>query len=211
VTAVERDGAGWRVDDEPADAVVLATPAAATTPLVAATAPDLADRLSTMEHAGVVIVTLAVPNWPERLRGQSGYLVPKPVQRLVTAASFGSQKWSHWQGDGEVLRVSLGRDGLDVLHRSDDELVDAAVSEVGRHVGVDLQPTATRVSRWPEAFPQYRPGHRGWLAAVAAATPTGLFLTGASYRGIGVPACIADAEAVAADVRAVLVTRGASA
>ena len=211
VSSVERDGAGWRVDDEPADAVVLATPAAATAPLVAATAPDLADRLSAMEHAGVVIVTLAVPDWPERLRGQSGYLVPKPVQRLVTAASFGSQKWAHWRGDGEVLRVSLGRDGLDVFDRDDENLVAAAVAEVGEHIGLDLQPTAVRISRWPAAFPQYRPGHRDWLAMVAAATPPGLFLTGASYRGIGVPACIADAEEVAADVRAVLVPRGASA
>jgi oxygen-dependent protoporphyrinogen oxidase len=211
VATLERDGDGWRVDDERADAVVLATPAALTAPLVAAADPDLADRLAAMDHAGVVIVTLAVPDWPERLRDRSGYLVPKPVQRLVTAASFGSQKWSHWQGDGEVLRVSLGRDGLDVLDRSDDDLVAAAVAEVGEHVGIDLQPTAVRITRWPAAFPQYRPGHRWWLDAVAAATPPGLFLTGASYRGIGVPACIADAEAVAADVRTVLVARGASA
>ena len=202
---------GWRVDDERADAVVLATPAALTAPLVARAIPDLADRLAAMDHAGVALVTLAVPDWPERLRGRSGYLVPKPVQRLVTAVSFGSQKWSHWQGAGEVLRVSLGRDGLDVLDRSDDDLVAAAVAEVGEHVGVDLQPTAVRVSRWPAAFPQYRPGHRGWLADVDAATPAGLFLTGASFRGIGVPACIADAEAIAANVRAVLVPRGASA
>lgn len=211
VSSVERDGTGWRVDGEFADVVVLATPARSTAPLIATAAPGLADRLAVMDHAAVVIVTVAVPDWPERLRGRSGYLVPKPVQRLVTAASFGSQKWAHWRGDGEVLRVSLGRDGLDVLDRSDDDLVAAAITEVGRHVGVDLQPTAIRVSRWPAAFPQYRPGHRDWLAKVAAATPPGLFLTGASYRGIGVPACIADAEVVAADVRAVLVPRGASA
>ena len=72
-------------------------------------APDTARLLAQMDHAGVVLVTLAVANWPARLRGRSGYLVPKPVQRTVTAASFGSQKWAHWQGgDGEVLRVSLG-------------------------------------------------------------------------------------------------------
>ena len=153
-----------------------------------------------MDHAGVALVTLAVRRLARAPRGRSGYLVPKPVQRLVTAVSFGSQKWSHWRRAGEVLRVSLGRDGLDVLDRSDDDLVAAAVAEVGEHVGVDLQPTAVRVSRWPAAFPQYRPGHRGWLADVDAATPAGLFLTGASYRGIGVPACIADAEAIAAAV-----------
>lgn len=200
VERVERDGDAWRVDDRRADAVILATPAAATSPLVDGPAPELAAALAAMHHAGVVIVSLAVDDWPDRLRGRSGYLVPKPVQQTVTAVSFGSQKWSHWAGDGEVLRVSLGRDGLDVTDRPDDELLATALAEVGVQLGLDLAPTATRISRWPAAFPQYRPGHERWLAAVDAATPPGLFLTGASYRGIGVPACIADAERCATAV-----------
>lgn len=202
---VERDGNGWRVDDRRADAVVLTTPAAATAPVVAGAAPDLAAAMSSMHHAGVVIVTLAVGDWPERLRGRSGYLVPKPDQQTVTAVSFGSQKWAHWAGDGEVLRVSLGRDGNDVTSWSDDALVSASVADVNRHLGLDIAPTDVRISRWPAAFPQYRPGHERWLAAVDGATPPGLFLTGASYRGIGVPACIADAERVASMVGAYLV------
>ena len=63
--------------------------------------PDLAAGLGAMDHADVTIVTLAVDgDWPAGLRGHSGYLVPKPTQRLVTAVSFGSQKWAHWRGDG---------------------------------------------------------------------------------------------------------------
>lgn len=205
VTSVEPDGRSWRVDGEPADVVVLATPARLTAPLVDGAAPELAASLASMEHAGVVIVTLTVDAWPDRLRRRSGYLVPKPDQRgWVTAASFGSQKWAHWSGAGEVLRVSLGRDGLDVTGRGDDEIVGAAVDEVGEHVGLELQPTEIRISRWPDAFPQYRPGHRRWLAGVDAATPAGVFLTGASYRGIGVPACIADAERTADAVASLL-------
>ena len=139
--------------------------------------------------------------------GRSGYLVPKPVQGRVTAASFGSQKWSHWRGgDGEVLRVSLGRDGRPVDDLDDDAAIDHAVREVGRHVGLDLQPTATRVSRWPRAFPQYRPHHRQWLAAVDAALPVGIHVTGASYDGIGIPACIDQAQRTA---RAVAIRLGA--
>lgn len=200
VGAIERDGDSWRVDGDPVEVVVVAIPAATAASIVTDVEPALATALSVMEHAGVVIVTLAVGDWPPRLRGRSGYLVPKPEQGLVTAASFGSQKWAHWGGDDEVLRVSLGRDGLDVMDLRDDELVDAAVGEVGRHVGLDVQPTSVRVSRWPRSFPQYRPGHQRWLGDVAKATPPGLFLTGASYRGIGVPACITDAERTATAV-----------
>ena len=202
VAELGRDGARWRVDGELADAVVLATPAAPTAPLLATSAPEASRLLATMDHAGVAIVTLAVDSWPERLRGYSGYLIPKPDQVDVTAVSFGSQKWAHWRagrGDGgrEILRVSMGRDGLPVPDVDDQALVDRTVDAVGRQVGVDLQPVASRVSRWPASFPQYRPHHLDWLRRLDAALPAGLFLTGASYRGIGVPACIADAEATA--------------
>jgi oxygen-dependent protoporphyrinogen oxidase len=194
------DGSRWRVDGELADAVVLATPAAPTAPLLAVAAPEAGRLLGGMDHAGVVVVTLAVADLPPRFHGLSGYLIPKPEQADITAVSFGSQKWAHWRSaDGaEILRVSLGRDGLPVSDVDDGELVEDVVGALNRQLGdIDLQPAAARVSRWPASFPQYRPHHREWLASVDAALPAGLFLTGASYRGIGVPACIADAEATA--------------
>ena len=197
-TTLERDGAGWRVDGEPADAVVLACPAAQAARLLPP--GDAADGLARIEYADVVMVAVAVPaaDWPARLRCMSGYLVPKPVQRLVTAASFGSQKWAHWQAaDGRaqvILRISLGRDGLPVMHLDDDQLLDAAIREVSEHVGVALAPTATRVTRWQRAFPQYRPHHQRTVAAISAELPSSVLLAGASYHGIGIPACVRSGE-----------------
>jgi len=204
VAEIAADGAGWRVDEEPAHDVVLATPAASTAPLLRQGAPEAARLLAAMEHAGVAIVTLRLADWPAPLHHRSGYLVPKPVQRTVTAVSFGSQKWAHWRtaDDSEILRISLGRDGLPIDQLDDDQLVERAVDEVGRHLAHDLRPTATRVSRWPAAFPQYRPFHQDWVARVEAALPAGLHVTGASYRGIGVAACIAQAGRTAAVVAA---------
>ena len=48
------------------------------------------------------------------------------------------------------------------------------------------------------------PHHRQWLDRVDAALPAGLFVTGASYRGIGIPACVAQAEATARAVATLL-------
>ncbi len=127
--------------------------------------------------------------------------MPKPRQRLVTAASFGSQKWAHWQVPGKVvLRISLGRDGLPVLHLTDEELVAAAVDDTSRHLGVALQPVDVRVSRFPSAFPQYRPHHAALVADAEAALPAGVALAGASYHGIGIPACIRSASNAASRV-----------
>jgi protoporphyrinogen/coproporphyrinogen III oxidase len=73
-------------------------------------------------------------------------------------------------------------------------VIDAVVTEVGGHLGVDLQPAEVSITRWIGAFPQYRPHHADRIAAVEQALPSGIHLAGASYRGIGIPACIADAE-----------------
>lgn len=217
VTSVRRDGTGWRVDDIAADAVVLACPAPAAARLLAGAAPagapgDLADAvagLALIDTADVVMVTLAVPraDWPARLAGMSGYLVPKPRQRLVTAVSFGSQKWPHWRppaDDVVVLRVSLGRDGLPVRHLDDDAVLRAVIDEVGGHLGVALAPTAVRITRWDGAFPQYRPHHHRLVARLADLLPPSIALAGASYHGIGIPACVRSGQRAAATVRAAL-------
>lgn len=196
--AIDRND--WRVDGEVFDSVVLACPARAAAGLLAPVDPSAAATISAIPSAGVALVTLALPadGWPIRLRGLSGYLVPKPQQRLVTAVSFASQKWAHLDGAGHViLRVSLGRDGLSALHLSDDDLLADVLDELKLHIRFDAQPLAVRISRWPHAFPQYRPHHGTTIASVERSLPPGIRLAGASYHGIGIPACIRSGQQAA--------------
>jgi len=200
-TTLSRDGGGWRVDDERFDAVVIAAPARVAAALLTATSPAAAASLAAIESADVIMVRLAVAGaaWPERLDGRSGYLVPKPDQRFVTAASFGSEKWSHWRPDDgtQVLRASLGRDGLAVAGLDDDSVIRHTIDDMSRHLELDLQPTDISITRWHDAFPQYRPGHHERVAAIEAPLPATIAIAGAGYRGIGIPACIADGERAA--------------
>jgi oxygen-dependent protoporphyrinogen oxidase len=171
--------------------------------LLAGVVPAAVSPLAAIPTAGVALLTVALPaaDWPIRLHGLSGYLVPKPQQRLVTAVSFGSQKWAHWaSSEHVVLRVSLGRDGLAALHLADDQLLAEVLAELDNRLGIASQPLAVRVSRWPDAFPQYRPHHGTTIAAVERALPRGLALAGASYRGIGVPACVRSGQLAVATV-----------
>jgi oxygen-dependent protoporphyrinogen oxidase len=205
VATIRPDGARWRVDGQLFDAVVLASPARTTAPLLADASPDSSAGLASFEHADVIMVRLTVPagEWPEQLKGRSGYLVPKPDQRHVTAASFGSQKWSHWapEDGSQILRVSLGRDGLPVADLDDDAAIRVTVEETGHHLGFDVQPGETSVTRWLGAFPQYRPHHHRVVADLERSLPNTIALAGASYHGIGIPACIASARRAAARVR----------
>jgi oxygen-dependent protoporphyrinogen oxidase len=209
VVEVERTSDGHRVlcadgSALAADGVVLASPPHHTSGLIRPLSGATADLLAAAETSSVAMVTMAIPGstWPSALTG-SGYLVPKRHQRSVTAVSFASNKWAHWRpADGSViLRTSLGRDGLVVDDRSDDDLVSAAVSEVSRHLGVDLAPTTVRLTRWPEAFPQYRPGHMARvdrIESTLAADAPGVVVAGAGYRGIGIPACVHQGRTAAA-------------
>jgi oxygen-dependent protoporphyrinogen oxidase len=204
IAELAADGDGWRIDGTRFDAVVLANPAKAASALLAGVAADAAATIAAIPAADVAMVTIAVDraDWPTHLTRLSGYLVPKPMQRLVTAASFGSQKWLHWaDADSIILRISLGRDGLPVLHLDDEQLLAAAVEEVGHHLGLALQPRHARVSRWSGAFPQYRPHHAATVADAERQLPAGIALAGASYHGIGVPACIRSAQQAATVLR----------
>ena len=122
----------------------------------------------------------------------------------MTACTFGCNKWPQWEAPGATtLRVSAGRDGdARALNMADDELVDALHAELTEAIGVTARPTLTRVTRWPNGFPQYRPGHLERVDRIEAALVEdmpGVVVAGAAYRGVGIPACIASARR-AADV-----------
>ncbi|MEY4015565.1 MAG: protoporphyrinogen oxidase [Actinomycetota bacterium] len=205
VSAIEKIDSGYTVStsrgQHRADAIVVASPAKPSSQFVRPLDARAADLLGEWSHASVVLITMAIPasQWPARLKG-SGYLVPKPDQRWVSAASFGSNKWAHWRPDdgSMILRVSLGRDGLEVMHFDNNKLINLALADMKLHLGVDMTPTEIRVTRWPESFPQYRPHHFARLAelehSLGAAAP-GIVFAGASYRGIGIPACVQQARA----------------
>jgi oxygen-dependent protoporphyrinogen oxidase len=196
-----------------AQAVVLATPSFVTSTLVHPFAPDLAADLATLAWADVALVTFAVPkaSITHPLDG-SGFLVSQGEGLLMTACSFGSSKWAHWNAapgspaaerEDVILRVSAGRHGDPrALALTDAELVDALLRDLATTIGLHGPPTEVRVSRWTQALPQYPAGHldhaRRWKEA--ASTIAGLHLTGASYFGLGIPACIADAEHTATQV-----------
>jgi oxygen-dependent protoporphyrinogen oxidase len=129
---------------------------------------------------------------------------------LVTACSFGHNKWPHWAGPGvAVLRVSLGRAGDEGWSASsDDELAELAVEEVSALLGRPAPtPLAWRVSRWPASLPQYPVGHLHRVAELRAALSRyapRVVLAGASYGRVGVPACIASGRQAARSLLEVL-------
>jgi len=198
VSRLRPTAAGWLVGDEPEafDHVVVAVPARVAAELVARAA-EAASILSHIDYASVAMVSLAFE--PSSLGHEldgSGFLVPAIEGRFVTACSFASSKWAHLgSSDTAILRVSAGRDGDTELATDLDDatLSRKVLSDLDDFLGIDAPPIATRVSRWPESLPQYRPGHLDRIddldASVGADLP-GVCVVGAALRGLGIPACI---------------------
>lgn len=202
--AARRDGR-WFLEPggDAYDAVVLAVPAGVARRILGPGAPEW---LGTTPRASVTLVTLGYPRL-DLPPGVNGILVPRGSGMLTTACSFGSQKWPHWApGDRSVLRVSAGRLGEDQAIGLDDQaLVARLAGEVRAVLGSRAEPESWRVSRWPEAFPQYQVGHRAAVEATEARIRRempGVSLCGASYHGAGIPACIASGRGAAAGVLA---------
>ena len=198
------------------DGVVLAVPAPRAAILLAPLAPVAAGMLSTVEYASVGVVTLAIPTGAigGALDG-TGFLVPRTSvidgrPALMTGCTYLSRKWPHMANAGdELIRVSVGRDGDERFFELDDaELTATAFAELARVLEIRGGPADARVTRWPDAFPQYRVGHLIRVAQVeeAVAELPGLAVAGAAYRGVGIPACIGSgrnaARAVLASVAA---------
>ena len=209
---LDRSGTDWTVVADgwsgQVDAVVLATPAWATAPLLRPHDDEAAALLDAIDYASVVVVTFQAR--PESVPADAfgtGFLVPRRARRAdgdawaVTACTFLDRKWPHLARDGEVLlRVSLGRvDDTRPDAWADAELVERAWQELAELWGVTGQPQEATVWRYPRAFPQYRVHHLLRAAGVEAAVARlgGLAVAGAAYHGVGIPACIAGGRAAA--------------
>lgn len=194
ITAVRSDRPPFILEPDAGafDAIVIATEAGEAANLLGESGPE---GLREIGNASVAVVTLAYRslNLPD---GVNGFLVPRRFRWLMTACSFASSKWPHWAPPGHaILRISAGRDGDDrAFQLSEEDLVGRLTEELGQALSVSDSPVKSRVSWWPSSFPQYRPGHVGLVGRIEdelRRSHPRVMLCGASYRGIGIPACIA--------------------
>lgn len=204
-TLVERLAAGIDVRlghevHELDDDTILTVPAAVAAGLVEKRSPEAAAELRAIRSASVGMVLLAYDERAvSRPLDATGFVVPRVEGRLVTACSFATSKWPHWKVPGRVVfRVSVGRSGDDRWQQFDDDALVARVhDELVEMVGLREPPVDARVRRWIDAFPQYDVGHLARVDRIERALPAGIVLAGASYRGLGLPACIRQGQAAA--------------
>ncbi len=186
-----------------AEALVLATPAYVSAELVRPLTPMAAGLMEMIPYASTATISMiysagAVGN---RLQG-FGFVVPRIEGRDLIAATWTSLKWPHRAPPEDVsVRCYLGGVGREaILQRDDEALVLRVREELASIVGLQATPHYVEVNRWNRAMPQYTIGHLDRLAQLEASLSRfgGLAVTGAGYRGVGIPDCIRDGAETAA-------------
>jgi oxygen-dependent protoporphyrinogen oxidase len=186
-----------------AEALVLATPAYVSAELVRPLTPMAAGLMDMIPYASTATISLIYPAEAvgNRLQG-FGFVVPRIEGRDLIAATWTSLKWPHRAPPEDVsVRCYLGGVGREaILQRDDEALVQCVREELASIVGLLATPHYVEVNRWNRAMPQYTLGHLDRLAQLEAALSRfgGLVVTGAGYRGVGLPDCIRDGAETAA-------------
>ena len=185
------------------DSLVLATPAYVSAELVRPLTPIAGGLLDMIPYASTATIAMAYPRAAVAGAAEGfGFVVPRAEGRDLIAATWTSLKWPHRApADQLLVRCYVGGVGREAILQLDDRALVARVrEELASMCGVTAEPNYVEVNRWIKAMPQYTLGHLDRLNQIEAALSRygGLVLTGAGYRGVGIPDCIRDG-AVAAD------------
>jgi len=185
-----------------AESLVLATPAYVSAELLRPLTPIAGGLLEMIPYASTATIAMAYP--ADQVAGAVegfGFIVPRKEARDLIAATWTSLKWPHRApADRVLVRCYLGGVGREaILQLDDDRLIARVRAELSALCGITAEPSYVEVNRWWNAMPQYTLGHLSRLAQLDAALSRypGLVLTGAGYRGVGIPDCIRDGAAAA--------------
>jgi len=186
-------GDGPTSDVVRADAVVLAIPAYDAAALLASICPEAAGILRTVRYVSTGTVSLAYKrdSSVERLGG-FGVLVPRSEKRPLNAFTWSSTKFDHRAPEGHsLLRVFFGGSrSPGSMQLGEEELLYVVKKELRSIMGVDKDPLFHRIYRCEMANAQYDVEHLKRVEAVERALPSGVWVTGSPYRGVGLPDCV---------------------
>jgi oxygen-dependent protoporphyrinogen oxidase len=176
-----------------AHAIILTCPASVTAHILQESAPNAADLLAGIGSSGIGSVYLGYQRGdiPHQLDG-AGVVIPSCEGRRIDGVTWVSSKWPERAPKGLALvRVFFGGPATrETLELDDAALLALVRDELAAILGVQEAPLFQRIFRVRDGYPRYTVGHLKRVEAIERALPVGLYVTGASYRGVGVPDCV---------------------
>ncbi|MBU9713990.1 protoporphyrinogen oxidase [Evansella tamaricis] len=135
----------------------------------------------------------------------SGFVVASKKDYSITACTWTHRKWAHSTPEGfALLRGYVGRAGdEEIVGKSDKEIVELVMKDLSGIMEIEGEPEFQIIKRWKRAMPQYEVGHLERLKKVYDGLEKehpNLYITGGSFKGIGLPDCIDQAKSTIKDL-----------
>ncbi|WP_249870157.1 protoporphyrinogen oxidase [Oceanobacillus saliphilus] len=191
-----------------ADAVIMAVPHTAVPGML--TQYDFLNKLDEIPATSTANVVMAFDQADiKRDIDGTGFLVSRSSNYRITACTWTHRKWPTTTPEGKALfRCYVGRpDDQEIVDLSDEEITDIVLKDMNKTMKIKAKPEFSIITRFKDARPQYHVGHLELVSEVRADASRelpGLFLTGSSYDGVGIPDCIEHGQKSATEVIAFL-------
>ena len=178
-----------------AEGVVLASPAHATAEIVKDFDTKLSSIIGEIPYPPVSVVCLGyVKNKIKQSLDGFGFLIPKIENRKILGTLWDSSIFPNRAPEGYVLIRSMlgGARAAETALQDADGLANTVMGEMEKIMDIKAQPDFVRVYIHDKGIPQYILGHGKRLDTIDTIVNShkGFYITGNSYRGIGVNDCI---------------------
>lgn len=129
----------------------------------------------------------------------TGFQVAREGEIEMTACTWTNKKWPTTTPEGKVLlRVYVGQPNKqEFMNLTDEQLTASVLEDLKQVMTIKSEPELAVVTRWRNARPQYKVGHKkivfGVRDQLTSALP-GVQIVGSSYDGAGIPDCVANGK-----------------
>ena len=203
---VQVEKAGGEKSTIAAAAVVFATPAYVTSQLLRPLAAKVADALSGIAYAGVMVATMGYRSKQVSAPLDGfGVLIPRSERRRTLGTIFASSLFPGRAPEGYFAITSFlgGATDEGIVEMSDSAVSAIAERDAAEILGIVGPPVAAAMWRHPKGLPQYNLGHGHIVEMLRAAGRNlpGLFFAGNYLEGPAIGKCVELAFRTAESVR----------
>ncbi|WP_163140227.1 protoporphyrinogen oxidase [Bacillus sp. 22-7] len=198
---IEKTDRGYKVDFSngetlEADHIVLGIPHNAAAVLFAD--EELKAEFKPLKNSSLISIYLAydIPD-SELPEDGTGFITAHTDELTCNACTWTSRKWKHTSESGNLLVRLFYKSShpafASLKEMNEDELLQTALADIEKSLGITAEPLASDVTNWTEKMPNYLISHPETVAALEnrlGREYPGIWLAGCSYYGVGIPDCI---------------------
>jgi oxygen-dependent protoporphyrinogen oxidase len=196
-----------------ADYVVLTTPHNVTQPLLDHN--ELKNEFAKLTNSSLKSIYLGFDIPDKQLPADgTGFIVSNSKDVSCDACTWTSRKWSHTSKKHNLLVRLFYKSSNPSYHSlqqmNDVDLIQTALKDVEKSLGLKAMPTAVDVTNWDQLMPNYHLNHNEAIARLNEKMQSefpNVILAGCSYYGVGIGACIKNGKDTAEKIWETLLTR----